>query len=139
VVRTPFGKLKLDSPQRYRCLCEAQRAKSVSPLAELLHERTSPELAYLETKFAGFCCGCLPGPWSGKRMASASNTAGKAASSQSLAIQIGFMFGEFRKADPQRFQRGVIDLTAHRWLADGLGDQRIALCASGPLTPSRGP
>lgn len=47
-------------------------------------------------------------------MASASNTAGKAASSQSLAIQIGFMFGEFRKADPQRFQRGVIDLTGQR-------------------------
>jgi hypothetical protein len=42
----------LDSPQLYRCPCEAQGAKSVSPLAELLPERTSPELAYLETKFA---------------------------------------------------------------------------------------
>jgi hypothetical protein len=36
VFRTPFGKLKLDSPQRYRCPCEAQGTKSVSPLAELL-------------------------------------------------------------------------------------------------------
>ena len=48
----PFGKLKLDSPQLYRCPCEAQGTKGVSPLAELLPERTSPELAYLETKFA---------------------------------------------------------------------------------------
>jgi hypothetical protein len=52
VFRTPFGKLTLGSPQLYRCPCEAQGAKSVSPLAELLPERTSPELAYLETKFA---------------------------------------------------------------------------------------
>jgi hypothetical protein len=52
VFRTPFGKLTLDSPQLYRCPCEAQGPKSVSPLAELLAERTSPELAYLETKFA---------------------------------------------------------------------------------------
>src|SRR4051812_41534649 len=52
VVRTPFGKLKLDSPQLYRCPCETPGAKSVSPLAELLSERTSPELTYLETKFA---------------------------------------------------------------------------------------
>jgi hypothetical protein len=52
VFRTPFGKLTLDSPQLYRCPCESQGPKSLSPLAELLSERTSPELAYLETKFA---------------------------------------------------------------------------------------
>jgi hypothetical protein len=52
VFRTPFGKVELDSPQLYRCPCEAQGSKSVSPLAELLPERTSPELVYLETKFA---------------------------------------------------------------------------------------
>jgi hypothetical protein len=52
VFRTPFGKLKLDSPQLYRCPCEAQGPKSFSPLAERMAERTSPELAYLETKFA---------------------------------------------------------------------------------------
>jgi ribosomal protein S14 len=45
VFRTPFGKMALDSPQLYRCPCEAaQGSKSVSPLAELLPERTSPEL-----------------------------------------------------------------------------------------------
>src|SRR5689334_10127326 len=36
VFRTPFGKLKLDSPQLYCCPCEAPGAKSVSPLAEFL-------------------------------------------------------------------------------------------------------
>jgi hypothetical protein len=52
VFRTPFGKLSLDSPQLYRCPCEPPGPKTVSPLAELLPERTSPELVYLETKFA---------------------------------------------------------------------------------------
>jgi hypothetical protein len=52
VYRTPFGKLKLDSPRLYRCRCESEARESFSPLAECLPERTSPELAYLETKFA---------------------------------------------------------------------------------------
>ncbi|HZI74541.1 MAG TPA: ISKra4 family transposase, partial [Gemmatimonadales bacterium] len=52
VFRTPFGKLTLDSPRLYRCPCESEAQKSFSPLAELLCERTSPELLYLETKFA---------------------------------------------------------------------------------------
>jgi len=53
VVRTPFGKLKLVSPRLYRCRCEGcEGPKSFSPLAGLLPERTSPELVYLETKFA---------------------------------------------------------------------------------------
>ena len=52
VVRTPFGKLTLDSPRLYRCRCESPELKSFSPLAELFPERTSPELMYLETKFA---------------------------------------------------------------------------------------
>src|SRR5437588_59056 len=52
VFRTPFGKLTLDSPRLYRCPCEPPGPKTVSPLAERLPERTSPELMYLETKFA---------------------------------------------------------------------------------------
>jgi hypothetical protein len=52
VFRTPFGKVTLDSPRLYPCRCESQILKSFSPLAELLSERTSPELVYLETKFA---------------------------------------------------------------------------------------
>ena len=52
VLRTPFGKLSLASPRLYRCRCELSGRKSFSPLAEVLPERTSPELRYLETKFA---------------------------------------------------------------------------------------
>ena len=50
--RTPFGKLTLDSPRPYRCGCGSDDGRSFSPLAESLPELTSPELAYLETKFA---------------------------------------------------------------------------------------
>src|SRR5262249_2621745 len=53
VYRTPFGKLRLDSPRLYACPCqEAAPRASTSPLAERLPERTAPELAYLEAKFA---------------------------------------------------------------------------------------
>ena len=52
VFRTPFGKLRLESPRLYHCQCQSDERKSFSPLADLLQERTSPELAYLETKFA---------------------------------------------------------------------------------------
>jgi hypothetical protein len=53
VYLTPFGKLRLGSSRFYTCPCQgaAPRA-SVSPLAERLPERTAPELAYLESKFA---------------------------------------------------------------------------------------
>ena len=53
VFHTPFGKLTLDSPRLYRCGCESKTRESFSPLAERLPERRSPELTYLETKFAG--------------------------------------------------------------------------------------
>ena len=52
VFRTPFGKLKVDSPQLYGCPCQSPGPKNLSPLAERLPERISPELTYLETKFA---------------------------------------------------------------------------------------
>ena len=53
VLRTLFGKLRLDSPRLYNCgCCSKEEYRSFSPLAELLTERTAPELAYLETKFA---------------------------------------------------------------------------------------
>ena len=53
VLRTLFGKLRLDSPRLYHCgCCSKEDHRSFSPLAELLTERTTPELAYLENKFA---------------------------------------------------------------------------------------
>jgi hypothetical protein len=54
VVRTVFGKLRLDSPRWYGCRrCTPTQARSSrSPLAALFAERATPELVYLETKFA---------------------------------------------------------------------------------------
>ncbi|MBC8168085.1 MAG: ISKra4 family transposase, partial [Bryobacteraceae bacterium] len=53
VFRTLFGKLRLDSMRLHHCDCDpAQPARTFSPLAELLKERTSPELLYLEAKWS---------------------------------------------------------------------------------------
>ena len=52
VFRTPFGAMRLDSERLRSCPCAERSAGSMSPLAELLHERVSPEMLYLETKFA---------------------------------------------------------------------------------------
>jgi hypothetical protein len=53
LVRTLFGTLRLPSPRWHRCGCAPTSDRTFSPLAALLPERTTPELAYLETKFAG--------------------------------------------------------------------------------------
>jgi len=50
--RTVFGKLKLDSPRFYTCDCQPRSQRSESPLAQLLSERTAPELLYLQSKWA---------------------------------------------------------------------------------------
>jgi len=52
VYRTLFGKLTLESPRFYTCICRKRETRSVSPLAEVLKERTAPEMVYLESKFA---------------------------------------------------------------------------------------
>jgi hypothetical protein len=53
VVRSLFGKLTLSSPRLYTCTCQADHSRqSSSPLADLLPERTTPELRYLEAKWA---------------------------------------------------------------------------------------
>lgn len=55
VYRTLFGKIELESPRLFYCDCESEDesppAKTFSPLANALPERTAPELLYLETKF----------------------------------------------------------------------------------------
>jgi hypothetical protein len=53
VVRTLFGTLQLRSPRWWHCRCQPQPTRTFSPLARLLTERTTPELLYLENKFAG--------------------------------------------------------------------------------------
>jgi hypothetical protein len=53
VVRSLFGTLRLPSPRLYACPCRPGARRSTSPLAAALPERTTPELRYLEAKFAG--------------------------------------------------------------------------------------
>lgn len=52
VYRTLFGKLRLKSPRLKRCSCTNYKVASFSPLAELLPVRSSPELEYLQSKWA---------------------------------------------------------------------------------------
>ena len=51
VLRTVFGKLTLNSLRLHHCACQPTAGKTFSPLAELLPERTAPELLYLEAKW----------------------------------------------------------------------------------------
>jgi hypothetical protein len=53
VVRSLFGALRLDSPRWWHRGCQPQMDKTFSPLAAILPERTTPELSYLQARFAG--------------------------------------------------------------------------------------
>jgi hypothetical protein len=53
VMRTLFGRLGLDSPRWWHCGCQPQTNRTFSPLASILPERTTPELSYLQARFAG--------------------------------------------------------------------------------------
>ena len=50
-LRSVFGKLKITSPRLRPCQCQTL-GKSISPVAVALPARTTPELLYLETKWA---------------------------------------------------------------------------------------
>ncbi len=52
VIRSLFGRLRVCSPRYYTCRCQPRATKSISPLVDLLPERATPELQYLETKAA---------------------------------------------------------------------------------------
>jgi hypothetical protein len=51
-VRTVFGKVTVESPRFYPCACQPHEQRTFSPVAAQLPARTTPELLYLETKFA---------------------------------------------------------------------------------------
>ena len=50
--RTLFGIVAIPGLRLYHCACDDVSAKTFSPLVQLLPEHTSPELQYLETKWA---------------------------------------------------------------------------------------
>jgi hypothetical protein len=52
VFRRLFGSVFLESPRLRRCACQPHETATANPLAELLHERTAPELLFMQTKWA---------------------------------------------------------------------------------------
>jgi hypothetical protein len=52
-VATLFGTLRLASPRWWHCPCLPQPTRTFQPLAGLLPERTAPELALVQARFAG--------------------------------------------------------------------------------------
>ncbi len=50
--RTLFSRVKVRNPRWRQCPCQAQAGKTFRPLTALLPERASPELRYLEAKWA---------------------------------------------------------------------------------------
>ncbi len=51
-VRTVFGTIPVHSLRLYQCPCQPDAATTFSPLAALLPEHLTPELLFLETKWA---------------------------------------------------------------------------------------
>jgi hypothetical protein len=51
-LRTLFGTLAVKSPRLRQCPCQSHATKAYSPLAALLPEHMTPELLFLETKWA---------------------------------------------------------------------------------------
>jgi hypothetical protein len=52
LLRTLFGTVLLASPRLYHCRCQAHKMTTFRPLTALLTESTTPELLFLETKWA---------------------------------------------------------------------------------------
>ena len=50
--RTLFGKVNLKSPRLVNCKCKKHKHRSFSPLSMILQNRISPELEYMEAKWA---------------------------------------------------------------------------------------
>jgi hypothetical protein len=64
VLRTLFGPLTIPCRRLYHCRCEGPERSSFSPIASLFPERSTPELVYLQTKWAslmsyGLTCNLL--------------------------------------------------------------------------------
>jgi hypothetical protein len=59
-VRTLFGQLTVRSPRLHHCACRRRETKTFSPLAELLPNRTLPELPFLETRSASLMSYGMP-------------------------------------------------------------------------------
>ena len=52
VLRTLFGSMTIPTQRLYHCRCACAKRSSFSPIAALFPERSTPELVYLQTKWA---------------------------------------------------------------------------------------
>ena len=52
VVRSLYGKIRIDSPRWLTCLCASPERRTFSPLAAILARRSTPELELVEAKLA---------------------------------------------------------------------------------------
>jgi hypothetical protein len=52
VLRPLFGTVLLTNPRLYHCRCQGQQTSTFRPLSRLLTESTTPELLFMETKWA---------------------------------------------------------------------------------------
>src|SRR5450432_3229118 len=55
VMRTVFGKIEVPSPRLWACSCAGKQGeprRSVSPLCKAVRQRVTPELEYLQAKWA---------------------------------------------------------------------------------------
>jgi len=50
--RTLFGIVNIPSPRLHHCQCHDEKTKTFSPLSEWMTDKNSPELQYIETKWA---------------------------------------------------------------------------------------
>lgn len=51
-VNTVFGRVKVPNPRWNRCACQTEGLKTFRPMRTWLNGQTSPEMLYLETKWA---------------------------------------------------------------------------------------
>ena len=51
-VNTVFGRVQVPNPRWNRCACQAEGPNTFRPIRAWLNEQTSPEMVYLETKWA---------------------------------------------------------------------------------------
>ena len=106
VLRTLFGTLRLESPRFRACPCAADSPATVSPVAALLPERTTPELLLWEARYAAL------------------TSYAAAASLLSEAFPLG------RTLQPTAVRQQV-ERTAMR-LEDELGEERFSFIDTGP-------
>ena len=59
-VKTVFGRVELPNPRWHRCSCQSTGPNTFRPVTSWLNGQTSPELLYLETKWASLITPRLP-------------------------------------------------------------------------------